>query len=163
MPPDAKHSPALFLLYQALAPEERARWDRVDELAAQGGAGFPGREAIAVQRRAAGHVDWFLGLFDSPLSHARQVARALAEAEGIPLPVFGARCGDDTPPPSALGSWNRFMVGAAGGRLVCLLNPPARRAHLTKEDALCLCAWLSVVAEISDEELLTARREVEST
>jgi hypothetical protein len=56
---------------------------------------------------------------------------------------------------------NRFVVGAASGG--CVILALASRKLLSKQDALNLCAWLSVIADLDDEELLAARRQVEST
>lgn len=57
---------------------------------------------------------------------------------------------------------NRFLVGATGDNRTSVVRG-ALLYRLTKQDALNLCAWLSVVADLSDEELIAARRQVEST
>ena len=56
---------------------------------------------------------------------------------------------------------NRFAVASNGERSV-ILNMPMVMGRLTAEQALCLCAWLSVIAGLSDEELFHARRAIEA-
>lgn len=56
---------------------------------------------------------------------------------------------------------NRFLVGGVAGDRVVIAHPFPQR--MTKQDALNLCAWLSVLAGIEDEDLVAARRQVEAT
>lgn len=56
---------------------------------------------------------------------------------------------------------NRSLVAVDGtGRLV-LMAPPT--TPITRQQALALAAWLTVLAEATDGEVLQARRDVEST
>jgi hypothetical protein len=54
---------------------------------------------------------------------------------------------------------NKFLVSAAGPHTVVLGRVHPR---LTREDALNLVAWISVLANLTDDELTKARRAVEN-
>ena len=54
---------------------------------------------------------------------------------------------------------DKFLVAASGPHTVVM----ARLPPLSREDALNLVAWVSVVASLTDVEILEARRQVEST
>lgn len=58
---------------------------------------------------------------------------------------------------------NRYAVAYASDGIVTMLSPPAPRQKMSRQDALNLAAWLTVIANIEDGELLAARRDVEAT
>jgi hypothetical protein len=56
---------------------------------------------------------------------------------------------------------NRYAVGVSGRGLTRIVAPP--RHEMDRQAALNLVAWLSVLADLSDAEILAARRQVEAT
>ncbi len=62
----------------------------------------------------------------------------------------------------AVAMLNRFAIGVTSQGHVLIGFAPTAHEPLTKENALNLAAWLTVLARIEDEELLSARREVEN-
>jgi hypothetical protein len=55
---------------------------------------------------------------------------------------------------------NRYAVASKGRGLTAIVAVPG---WMDRQQALNLVAWVSVIAELKDEEILAARRQVEDT
>jgi hypothetical protein len=97
------------------------------------------------------------------LASSPQGASVLAQLAGVAPPAADplAELGDEGKRVDLVDVTNRFAVSTNGQDVVILAA--VDRTKLPQQEVLNLCAWLSVLADLTDGDLIAARRKVEST
>jgi hypothetical protein len=92
-----------------------------------------------------------------------QGAAVLAQLAGMAPPAADpvAELGGEAKRVDLVDVTNRFAVSTNGQDVVILAA--VDRTKLPQQSVLNLCAWLSVLADLTDGDLIAARRKVEST